>query len=625
MSREENAFSAFAGAAVGEVRLADCFLAPRIGLCRRRTIPAALKRCQETHRLEAFRLRWHPGVDWTPHIFWDSDVAKVLEGMAYMVRLDPGDAELRASLEELVTLVVSAQQPDGYLNTFFTQCPGAERWSSICFDHELYCAGHLMEAAVAHCEATGTRRFLDCLCRYADYIGRCFGPSEGQIHAGPGHPEVELALCKLARAAEEPAYARLAKYFIDVRGTNHYYAEEKKRFDMFLRYNEHYNQSYAPVREQQEATGHAVRAVYLLCGMADVARMSGDAGLLAAAIRLFDSIANQKMYLTGAIGSQEQGEAFTRRYNLPDDVNYGESCAAMGLVLLAWRLANATGQARFADVMEQVLYNAALSGLGLSGDEFFYANPMELLEPDRTVICRAYRTVREPWFECSCCPTSFCRFLPQVGRFAWSRSADGAALLIPAAGMASLGGLEFIVEGGYPYDGDIDVIARTAGEYALRLRIPWWCRQWSVAVNGGAVQVPFQDGFAVVHRRWTSGDRVALTLAMPVEAVHASPHLSNQAGKCALMRGPLVYALEEVDNGAELPRLHVNPAGPFQVVPAPDFPEGTVAIRGRAVLREVPSGRLYFNGPVVETPRDFLAVPYALWQNRRPGMMRVWS
>ena len=610
---------------VDAVKLQDSFLAPKMQLAYNVTIPSCLAKCEETHRLDAIKMKWQNGMDWEPHIFWDSDVAKVVEGMAYMLKLHPEDSALRERLDEIAADFIAAQQPDGYLNSFFTQYPGAERWSSVCFDHELYCAGHLMEAAVAHYEATGSRTFLDCLCRYADYIGTVFGPEDGKIHCGPGHEEIELALCKLADATKNPKYAKLAKYFVDVRGTNNYYAEEKKRFDMYLRYPPQYNQSHIPVREQAEAIGHAVRAVYLFCGMADVAANYNDTELLNAAIRLFDNIVNTKLYITGGIGSASEGEKFERRYHLPDDTNYSESCASIGMALFAWRLANITGEARFADILEQEIYNGAVSGFGLSGDHFFYANPMELLEKDRKTIARTYSIEREPWFNCSCCPTNYCRFLPQLGRFCWAFNDDSAAMYIPAACEAKFNNWRFVVESGYPYDGNVMITVCTSGEYTLKLRIPWWCGKWSLSLNGNDIQAEIDKGFACIRRRWHEGDKIAFILEMPPVFVHASPLLSNEAGKTAIMRGPLVYAIEQHDNGDIIPYLHIDEHAPLELCRVDGLPDGTVAIRGTAICRRPQTDALYYINAPAEEKRSFIAIPYALWQNRTPGLMRVWS
>ncbi len=612
---------------VGEIELKDSFLAPRVELGYTSTIPSSVKRCRETGRINAFTLAWKEGMPDKPHPFWDSDVAKVVEGMAYMLKLHPEDKKLRKELDEITDLIISAQQKDGYLNTYYTTVDPEKRWTNIFDMHELYCAGHLMEAAVAHFEATGERKFLDCMMRYADYIDSCFGTEPEKKHAYPGHEEIELALCKLARASGNSRYLKLARYFIDERGKKPNYFSEKEEVhhsaaELAAR------QMHLPVREQKDAVGHAVRAVYLYSGMADIAEAFQDESLLQAAVRLFDSIAEHRMYITGGIGSTKAGEAFTGDYHLPNDTNYSESCASIGLALFARRLLNITGDSRFADVMEQVLYNGALSGLSLSGDRFFYQNPMEYINPSARNGGN-FVPVRIPWFDCSCCPTNYCRFLPQLGTFTWAESEDGVVMHIPAAGSVRLGKYSFEVKSAYPYDGNATIHVLCSGNFSLKIRIPAWSgNNYEISVNGK--QIPRQDfvmekGYVILHRPWKSGDEVKLSLSMKFTFMRANSHISCNAGKTALMRGPLVYAFEEQDNGADLPDMGLFLDQAIISEPAENLPEGTVSAHIQGfVCKSANESSLYAPWDCSVEKRTVIGIPYALWGNRNPGKMAVW-
>ncbi len=624
------------------VRLCDPVLAPRQAANRAATIPSSLDFCEKTHRIDALRLDWDESRDWRPHHFWDSDVAKVMEGMARALRIHP-DPALARKLDGLVAVVAAAQRPDGYLNSFYMLTAPDKRWSNLRDMHELYCAGHLIEAAVAHFEATGSRVFLDAACRYADLIGSVFGRGRGKRRGYPGHEELELALCRLAATTGRAKYLRLAKYFIDERGRapNYFEAEGSPVRHPLSDY-----QADAPVREQADAHGHAVRWAYLACGMADVADATGDAGLLEAALRMEKNATERRMLVTGGIGTSPWGdERFENDWHLRNKDAYAESCASIGLALLEKRLHAITGDARHVDVMERAIYNGVLSGVSLSGDRFFYQNPLESNADSR------WPAQRQSWFACSCCPTNFCRFLPQLGELCWALAPDGSEvrLLVPAALTLDLdNGLRLVVESDYPYDGKITVRVeaprgpRDSSDprdprdsrdssrpsapslFALSLRIPGWCRRFALAVNGRRVRAAAKGGFVSVRRAWVPGDAVTLDLAMPVETVRAHANVADDAGCVAIQRGPLVYALESVDNGPDLHRFEIDASQDFALVQARGLPRGTMAIRGRALVRERPGDELYSSAVPRVRRRVFTAIPYALWQNRGPSEMRVW-
>ncbi len=605
----------YQAAAPTAVVLNDPVFAGRIQVNHEKTIPSALARCRETGRLDAFKLNWKPGMPNQPHVYWDSDVAKVVEGMALDLELHP-DKRAEQELNDLVDLIVSAQGADGYLNTHFTVVAPEKRWTKIHSQHELYCAGHLMEAAVAHYHATGRRNFLDAMCRYADYIGTVFGPGEKQLHACPGHEEIELALCKLAAASGNSKYNDLAAYFIDERGQKPNYFVTREGVDESALEQ---MQAHRPVREQTEAVGHAVRAAYLYCGMADVAAAHEDRDLLNACAVLFENIRTRKMYITGGIGANAK-EAFGPDWDLPNSSAYAESCAAIALVFFAQRMLNITGQAQYADVMERALYNGVLSGISLGGDEFFYQNMLEVN------AVSSYAKTRQKWFSCSCCPTNFSRFLPQIGSLLWSESATAVRLHIPAAGTFESGARKIRVASQYPYDGGIAVEMAAAGNFEFHFRIPDWCKEVSVLRAGRPAAVEFSDGYMILSGPWQAGERLEITLAMPIRLLRANVMVAADAGRAAIMRGPLVYALESIDNKQPLAEMILPPdAGEFSLASADGLPAGTPAVVGNA-WREINTENALYAEPALRLePCRFTAIPYALWQNRGPAEMQVWT
>lgn len=600
--------------AFSQVHLTDPILASRQKTCLDTTIPSAVAKAVETGRINAFDLENYHG---ERHIYWDSDVAKILEGIAYALTLRK-DEKLQKIFEEWIGRIVSCQQADGYLNSYFSAEKPEERWCNLTSWHELYCAGHLMEAAVAAKDLPGGQKLFDALCRYADLICDTFGPGEQQRRGWPGHEEIELALIKLWQASGNRRYLEQAAYFINDRGTEpNVFAAEGAALETLV--NE---QADKPVREMTEACGHAVRAVYLFAGMADLAGAAEDKELLDVCEKLFENIASRRMYVTGGIGSSFKGEKFTADYDLANgSLMYAESCAAMGLVQLAVRLFNQTGKTKYLDVLETALFNGVLSGISLSGDEYFYTN---YLEVDDNLVCyNSGSPVRQKWFSCSCCPTSYCRFLTQTGRFIYSVADHEISVNIPVANQAELclkdGHVKLRIEGKYPYDGKIRIIVENSCTFTLRLRIPFWCRSWKLLRNGVRQETPVLSG------NWQAGETVELDLDMPAEFLYSDPRITGNLGRTALRRGPLVYALEEIDQSAPVRELIVLPDEPVELVEAEDLPAGTVALRGSA-LREIFSQEgLYRTEKPVCVPAVFTAIPYALWQNRGKSNMCVWN
>ncbi|MBO7741818.1 MAG: glycoside hydrolase family 127 protein [Victivallales bacterium] len=611
--------------AVGEVTLRDRIFSHLERNNISVTIPTSLQKCHDTGRIDAFKLEWKPGMPNEPHIFWDSDVAKVIEGACEALMQGAGK-DLADEVDRLVDLIISAQQPDGYLNTYFTVVKPEKRWSCLFLNHELYCAGHLMEAAVAHFRATGSRKFLDCMCRYADYIGSVFGWEEGKKRGVPGHEEIELALCKLADATGEKRYLDLAKYFIDARGiTPNYFLENEEPCNLLLTASPKYCQAHIPLREQKDADGHAVRALYVYSGMADVAARTGDEELLNACRNLWESVAKRRMYVTGGCGSRWHGESFGNDYELPHD-SYAESCASMAFALFSWRMMNITGESRYADELERVLYNGAISGIALSGEKFFYANKMEAFNHNGDRM--EYQTIqRVPWFSCSCCPTSYCRFLPQLGTFLWSKADGCLRLNIPAASEISYRGCRVAVASGYPFDGDVAVTFTGEGSFDFAMRIPAWCSKWTILLNGAETQFTMDKGYAVISRSWQDGDRIELRLEMQPRVIFANAAAVDCSQRAALQCGPVIYCVESSDFQVPILSLRLPVDQKFTLGPAPDgLPDYLRTINGTAVSIQIsnPDNELYFTSSPVRRQVRFTAVPYVYWNNRGPSDMRIW-
>jgi len=594
------------------IHLQDTFLAPRQELGRSVTIPASLARCEETGRLAAFKLNWKPGDPNAPHIYWDSDVAKVLEGMARASALF-GDETLESRLDELVKLVLSAQQKDGYLNTHFTVVEPENRWKNLFDWHELYCAGHLIEAAVARFEASGKRDFLDAMCRYADLIWKEFGPSGRKGY--PGHEELELALVKLYRATGTDRYLELAKLFIDRRGTEPNYFLSEDSPDLARRDLEN-RQAHRPVRDQHEATGHAVRAVYLYSGMADVAYETGDRVLMERCEELFDDLTGKKMYITGGIGCRLPGEGLGGAYELPLNRAYAESCAAMGLVQFAVRMLKYTGKMKYADVAERLICNGAISGLSLSGDRFFYANPHSCSREFRAIahLCRT----RQPWHNTSCCPTSYCRFLPQLGDFCYRAGKGCLHVDIPASARIETPDFSVSVVSGWPWIGNARVTVEK-GTCELKIRIPDWCGE----------DFRFSLPGTVSGRCWSpekalgEGEILELDFGLRAELIFPDCRIPSTRGMAAIRRGPLIYCVESPDCTDFAPgeiRLPENIR--FSETEKPDLPAGTVALRGAALI-EGAKDVLYSCGKPEYREAEITAIPYALWQNRGDAEMEL--
>lgn len=633
-----------------QVKLNDPFWSRYIRLVREVVIPYQYEALHDripgvepSHAVANFRIAaGREQGEYKGMVFQDSDVAKWLEAAAYSLAIHP-DPKLDQQVDELIDLIADAQQPDGYLNTYFTVKEPAKRWTNLTDCHELYCAGHLIEAAVAHYRATGKRKLLDVACRFADYIDTVFGPEEGKIHGFDGHQEIELALVKLYEATHEGKYLRLAQYFIDERGREpHFFHQEwerrgKSSFYASVSGAPHlpYHQSHLPVREQKVAVGHSVRAVYMYTAMADLAARTGDASLMEACGNLWDNIVHKQMYITGGIGSTHHGEAFTIDYDLPNDTVYAETCASIGLIFFARRMLELSPKSEYADVMERALYNTVIGSMAQDGTHFFYVNPLEVW-PD---ACRHdpgkhhVKPVRPGWFACACCPPNVARLLTSLGEYVYTSNEDTlfAHLYIGGEAAVSLRGNAIKVKqtSELPWSGNVTftVEPQQAAEWTLALRIPGWCRgQAVIRVNGEETTGLIREGYAYITRTWASGDTLELALSLDILQVRAHPLVRANAGKAAIQRGPLVYCLESVDNGAPISAVTLAADPKLTSRFDPDLPGGAVVIEGAGWREEAESwnGELYRTAPRQAKSATLKAIPYYLWGNRGENEMAVW-
>lgn len=614
---------------------------------RNRTIPAIYHHLETTGRLDAWKMdpnRERPKKRSVIYMFWDSDTGKWLEAAAYSLHTHP-DATLQKQADAVIDMIETAQHDDGYLNTYFGNLEPENRWKNLRDWHELYNAGHLIEGAVAYYKATGKRTMLDVLSRFADHIDSLFGPDEGKKRGYPGHPELEMALATLYRETGEERYLKLSKYFIDERGqVPHYFDIESRERgenpDDFWAQTYKYCQAHKPIREQNEATGHSVRACYLYAGIADVALETQDEELVDISRCLWDDLTSHQMYITGGLGPAHSNEGFTFAYDLPNETAYAETCAGIALAFWAHRMFHIDPNGRYIDVMERALYNNVLSGVSFEGDQFFYANPLTsypYVNPHEhfsgITSDKHYR--RQDWFFCPCCPPNLARIVASIGGYFYSNTADRLYVHLYNSNAASFefGGtsVQLNQETNYPWDGTIrfTINADNPTEFELALRIPGWCRTYTVAVNDEAQNYIAENGYIIIKRQWRNGDTVQLTLEMPVDRIVPHPEIRQDAGHIALQRGPVVYCLEEVDNGARLANIAIPNESTLAASFKPDLFGGISVITGEAIRSEpkVWSGGMYEPQSTVEydkSPFKFKAIPYYLWANREPGEMRVW-
>jgi DUF1680 family protein len=587
-----------------DVKVADAFWSPRLEINRRVTVETNLRQCEATGRIKNFAVaaKLEEG-KFEGRLYDDSDVYKVIEGIAYSLA-DHRDPDLEKRADALIDKIAAAQQPDGYLNTYFTLVKPNDRWKHEAYSHELYCAGHLIEAALAYHQATGKRKLLDVARRFADYIDSVFGPGKQQETSG--HEEIELALVKLFQATKEKRYLALAQFFLDERGQ-----KDKRRL-----FGE-YAQDHKPVREQTEATGHAVRAMYLYCAMADIASQVGDPGLVTALDRIWHDVVDRKMYITGGIGFSASNEGFAVPYDLPNDSAYAETCAAIGMALWNHRMFLLSGDGKYADILEREVYNGLISGVSLSGDRFFCVNPLG----DKGNYHRFL------WLETACCPTNIVRYLPCIGERVYAHRDNSIWTVLYLGNTATIplkdGKVKLIQETKYPWEGEvlITVEPKKRFDFNLNVRIPGWCRSApTITVNGTALKdAKTEKGYVQIARTWKAGDVVRLSLPMPVERVYADPKVKADVGRVALQRGPVVYCLEGVDNEGNVRNLVLPKDAQLTSAFDKDLLGGVVVVSGEGL--SVSSDK---EGKLFTKAVKFKAIPYCTWVNRNPGQMVVW-
>ncbi len=611
----------------GQVDLKDGFWHTQQELVREVTIDAVYDRFEETGRFEALKGEWKEGMPFKPHIFWDSDVNKWMEGAAYYLRKKP-DAALEEKLDMLVERMEKLQTEDGYLNSYFTTVEPEARFTRR-LDHELYCAGHLIEGALAYYAATGKRKMLDLTIRYIDQIDRIFRIEHSAAFDTPGHQEIEMALVKLYQFTGEIRYKELAEYFVDMRGCSRKDEENTREDPVSF-------QSHLPVRKQKTAQGHAVRMLYQLCAMADLALLNQEEEMTEACETLFDNIVQRRMHITGGVGSTYLAEAFTFDYDLPEFTTYNETCASIALAMFCRRMWLIEADRKYADCAELALYNTVLSGMSLSGDRFFYENPLAA-DPKRNQFNQSRKeNIREHLpilervkvFDCSCCPPNLVRTMGAIGDYMYSVSENTvyAHCYMDAEAKICLQDGEICLRQRtqYPYDGKIDLETGTAGDYTIALRIPGWCSSYRILVNGEPAVYTLEKGYACLRRVWQEKDHVVLDLAMPVELVEANPSVSNLCGRVAVMRGPITFCAEGIDNQALSVRdIRIRNASDFAVSMEEICGRKMPVLSGRASVRKEFEA-LYRTYRGEEKNVSWKLIPYFAWANRGVSEMNVW-
>lgn len=575
-----------------QVKITDNFWSPRLKSHAHTTLAVCIDQIEnKTGRIQNFenaakKEGKHSGI-----FFDDSDVYKALEGIAYTLINNP-DPELEKKADEWIDKFAAAQEPDGYINTFYTLTGLENRWKNM-DKHEMYCAGHMMEAAVAYYRATGKRKLLDVSIRMAEHTMTLFGP--GKRHWVPGHEEIELALVKLYDVTQDRRYLDFADWLIEERGHGHGSMGDEGEW------NPIYYQDEMPVRDMSIIQGHAVRCMYLYCGMADVAVLKNDTGYIDALHRLWDDVVLRKMYVTGGIGSSRHNEGFTEAYDLPNYDAYCETCASVGMVFWNARMNCLTGDSKYIDVLERSMYNGALAGVSLAGDRFFYVNPLASKGDHH----------RQEWYGCACCPSQVSRFLPSIGNYIYGTSGDAlwVNLYIGNTAEVTVGKNKTALrmETDYPWNGNVKLTLESPLKEEIRLRIPDWCKAYTVAINGSPQTAPvIEKGYAVLTKEWIQGDEISLTFEMPAEVVAADSRVKENTGKRAVRRGPLVYCMEETDHKGYFNEIKIMPATTFASAFEPDMLKGIVKLTASAGNKEL------------------TLIPYYAWDNREAGEMKVW-
>ena len=609
------------------VTLTNGFWAPRLAINREITLPAQYQQLESTGRLDNFRrAAGKLDIDFQGRYYNDSDVYKWVEAAAWSLAATE-DPALKDMLEGVVHLIAEAQEPDGYLNTYFSFDRAPERWSNLRDMHELYCAGHLFHAAVAHYRTTGKTRLLDAARRFADLICDTFGSGQAQRPGVAGHPEIEMALVELARTTGDVRYLAQAVYFVDARGHG-------------LLGNSAYHQDHQPLRETGRLTGHAVRAAYLVAGAADVLAETGEPALGEALTRLWQHMHARQMYVTGGLGSRHRGEAIGADHELPNALAYAETCAGIANVMWAWRMLQLHGDAGYADLMERALYNAVLPGISLAGTTYFYVNPLATdgqAEPGGQIY------QRQPWFGTACCPTNISRTLAAfpgmlysvTGRTVWVHhyAANEAQLTLPDGRQ-----LHIVQRTRYPWDGLVTIEILTEGTFTLKVRIPGWCDAQeerfrpTININSAPYTGEVQPShYVTIEHNWSVGDALCIRMPMAIRRIAAHPYILENTGRTALVRGPLLYCLEGMDHPQhDLRDIILPPGGALTSTFHTDLLGGVQVIEGTASAVTIDAAWTASPYRAVEPPKgamsalELTAIPYFAWANREPGALQIW-
>lgn len=595
-----------------------------------------------SHCLKNFKIA--AGLEEGPHggvVFQDTDVFKWLEAVAFSLETNP-DKDLEKLADDAISIISSAQQSDGYLNTYYTIAEPQKRWSNLVEGHELYSAGHLIEAATAYYSATGKDELLTVARRFADLISDVFGTGEGQIRGYPGHQEIELALVKLYYVTRERKYLDLAMHFIDERANEpNYFTEEEKRrgadriIDELKNFDLKYAQAHMQPRLQKTAEGHAVRGMYMFCAMADLAYEYDDAGLMEACEALWDNITNKRMYITGSVGSSGFQERFTTDYDLPNDSNYSETCASIGLALFGLRMAAIKRDACYIDIVEKALYNTVLAGISIKGDSYFYVNPLEVWPKScmPNTSKSHVKSVRQGWFNVACCPPNIARTLASLGQYIYFK--DDTALYLNLF----IGNKTEVVFGQHEVDLELKTSFLMDGkstltfetkivcEFSLEIRVPDYAEGYAFTLNSKPVEPEMQNGYASFSGPWHGKNVIEIEFVIKPKFIAAHTQVRADAGKVALMKGPLVYCLEEIDNGPNLASIFVDIDTPVNEQDNNALPDGVLSLtyEGRRLKESPAGGGLYNDAHLELEPVALKAVPYFFWGNREPGEMLVWQ
>lgn len=598
---------------------------------------------EPSHTVEHFRIAaGEIDREYQGRVYQDSDLAKWLEAASYSLAYNK-NPELEEITEKLIELIEKSQEADGYLDTYYTVVEPEKKWTNVRDRHEMYCAGHMIEAAVAHYESTGKRKLLDMACKLADHIDSKFGSDKGKVRGYPGHQEIELALIRLYRATGDEKYFNLSKFFIEERGQKpHFFDQEaqkrgekeKKHYRNIFDYQ--YSQSHLPVREQKVAIGHAVRAMYFYAGLTDIAIETGDSELIKVAKRLWENVTGRQMYITGGVGAEDNGEAFSFDYDLPNDRAYTETCAAIGLVFWAQRMLQLELDGKYADIMEKALYNGVMSGISLDGEKYFYVNPLEVwpAATKKRYDLRHVEYTRQQWFGCACCPPNIARLIASIGQYVYFHNNKEIYLSLYTDSDAKFAINDrnvFIKQKtNYPWDENVTIIINTEEsiEFSLGLRIPGWCNQAGLKINDQEINLSdiTEKGYAIINRKWNNGDQLVLHLPMSVERIKSHPQLRYNIGKVTIQRGPVVYCLEEIDNGSNLFDLKLPSNNKLIAEYDQELLGGITIIRGTALRTDKESwdSKLYQSGQEKMLTVPIMLIPYYAWSNRESGEMLVW-